>query len=53
MEKNKKLKVKFTFFISLFLLAAMALDSESIIPIILCSISAIWLLLFTIANTRG
>lgn len=53
MSNNKKLKIKLILNVVLFLLGAMSLDSVSIIPMVICGISAIWLLLFIIANTRG
>jgi len=53
MSKNKKLKIKLIFNIVLLVLGGMALDSESVIPLIICGVAATWLLLFTIANTRG
>lgn len=53
MSKNKILKIKLAINVVICLLSIMALDSESLIPLIICGISATWLLLFTIANTRG
>ena len=52
--KNKILKTLFTLnLISMFVFGCM-LDSESRIPIIIVSINAIWLFLYTIANApRG
>lgn len=53
MGRNRKIKIKLAINVVIFLLSAMALDSESVLPLIICGISATWLLLFTIANTRG
>lgn len=53
MSKNRKIKIKLAINVVICLLGAMMLDSESIIPMIICGISATWLLLFAIANTRG
>jgi hypothetical protein len=53
MSKNEKLIIKVIINVVICLLGAMMLDSESIIPMIICGISATWLLLFAIANTRG
>lgn len=53
MRKNKIIKIKLVINTVLCLLSIMAIDSKSIIPLIICGISATWLLLFTIANTRG
>jgi hypothetical protein len=53
MRKNKRLFIMLKINIALWLLSVISLDSESIIPIIVFSITTLWLLLFTIANTRG
>jgi hypothetical protein len=53
MSKNRKIKIKLAINVVICLLSVMALDSESVLPLIICGISATWLLLFTIANTRG
>jgi hypothetical protein len=51
--KNKLLKIRAIIVLGLFFLSAMALDSKSIIPLIVFCLTTIWLFLFTIANTRG
>ena len=53
MSKNRKIKIKLAINVVLCLLSAMFLDCESYIPLIICGVSATWLLLFAIANTRG
>ena len=53
MNKNRKIKIKLIINVVICLLGAMMLDSESIIPLIICGISAAWLLLFAIANSTG
>jgi hypothetical protein len=53
MRKNKIIKIKLVINTVLCLLSIMAIDSNNVIPLIICGISATWLLLFTIANTRG
>ena len=53
MSKNRKIKIKLAINVIVCLLSAMFLDGESIIPLIICGISAAWLLLFAIANSTG
>ena len=53
MSKNRKIKIKLARNVVICLLGAMMLDSESIIPLIICGISGAWLLLFAIANSTG
>jgi hypothetical protein len=53
MRKNKRLKILFNINAVLWALSVLMIDSKSIIPLIICAVTTIWLLLFTIANTRG
>ena len=53
MSKNKRLKIELIINVILLVVSAMALDSESIIPVIGCALSVSWLFLFTMANIRG
>jgi hypothetical protein len=52
-RKNKILIGVLKVCVALSFLSCCALDSESIIPLIVCSISLTYITLFTIANTRG
>lgn len=36
----------------IFIISASALDSESMLPVVLCVISQLWLLLFMVANRK-
>lgn len=51
--KNKILIGLFKLSIVLVLLSGMALDSDSIIPLIVCGVSTVYIAIFLIANTRG
>lgn len=53
MSKNKLLKAKAKIYMIVFILSVCCLDSDSVIPIIICLLTAAWFLLFTIANTTG
>ena len=53
MNHNKKLKVKLAINIVICLLGAMIDDSNSVIPLIICGCSAVWILLFIIANAKS
>ena len=53
MSKNEKLKIKVAINAVICLLGAMMIDSASIIPLIICGVSAVWLLIFVIANSTG
>lgn len=50
--KNKILKGLFVFCLVSTILAGCAVDSESPIPLIICYINAVYLFLFTIANSK-
>lgn len=51
-RKNKILIGLLKINVLLAILSACALDSESIIPMIVCGVSVAYIALFTIANTR-
>lgn len=51
--KNKILKGLTMISAIAFILSACALDSKSMIPLVICIIAAIWLALIAAANTRG
>ena len=51
--KNKILKGSLYVAITLEILSACALDSESILPLIICGISTAYLTLLVAANLRG
>lgn len=53
MKRNKRLKILFKINAVLWLLSVLMIDSKSIIPLIICAVTTIWLLLFTVANVRG
>ena len=53
MNHNKKLKVKLAINIVICLLGAMIDDSNSVIPLIICGCSAVWILLFIVANAKS
>ena len=52
-KKNNILKGSIYIAVILELISACALDSESIIPMIVCLICAVYMLLIVVANTRG
>lgn len=51
--KNKVLKWAAIANIVLLILSGMALDSNSVIPIVVCGVALTYLTLFIMANTRG
>lgn len=53
MKRNRIIKTKLAIVVSLFLLSIMAIDSDSIVPMIISGLCLVWLILFMIANTRG
>lgn len=53
MGKNKRLIALLKVNIAIVLFSVMAIDSNSYIPLVFLAVSLAWLLLFTIANTRG
>ena len=51
--KNKILMSTTYLMVAVFLIAGCGLDSESILPYILCSVSLAWLVLFTAVNREA
>ena len=51
--KNRILKAITATAVVSYLLAACCLDSESAVPMAICGVDAVWLALFTVANTRS
>lgn len=52
-KRNKKLKIMFKINALLWVISVLMIDSKSYIPLIICAVTSLWLLLFTIANVRG
>lgn len=52
-KRNKRLKIMFKINALLWVISVLTVDSNSYIPLIICAVTSVWLLLFTIANVRG
>lgn len=52
-KRNKRLKIMFKINALLWVISVLMIDSKSYIPLIICAVTSLWLLLFTIANARG